>query len=457
MTIDGGSAAPPPWREVFAGARGRLTAGLLMLEAVAAMEALVVATILPAVREELGDVQLYGWAFSAYSLAAFGTIPLSGRAVDRYGARRPLAVMLSVYALGLLVAALAPSMPVLVLGRFIQGTGAGGLYSVSIGAVAKTYPDRLRPRVLALMASMWILPGLFGPPLGALLASTVGWRWAFLAPLPALFAASVLVFPSLGRTRAEPSEVAALPVRWPLQLMVGVGMVLSGLTDPSWWSPLLIAAGLGVGLPALLKIVPKGTLRARPGLPAAAAAAFLLSTTFGAADGFIPLMLTGVRDISVGRAGLVVTVGAFAWAAGSWWQSRRAGTWSATRLVALGASLIAFGTIVVAIGIEDAVPVLVIYGGWLVAALGMGIAFPTIPFAVMHEAGDRDGASEISATLLMDVLGWGIGAGLGGSCIAVAQAAGFSLRTGLIGTFTIAVLTAVTLLSIARRLPSGRS
>lgn len=457
MTTDAGGAAPPPWREVFAGARGRLTAGLLMLEAVAAMEALVVATILPAVRKELGDVQLYGWAFSAYSLAAFGTIPLSGRAVDRFGTRRPLAAMLGLYAAGLLVSALAPSMAILVVGRFIQGTGAGGLYSVSIGAVAKTYPDRLRPRVLALMASMWILPGLFGPPLGALLASTIGWRWAFLAPLPALFAASIMVFPSLGTTRAEPSDVAALSVRWPLQLMVGVGMVLSGLTDPSWWSAGLIGVGLAVALPALLKIVPRGTLRARPGLPAAAAAAFLLSTTFGAADGFIPLMLTAVRGISVGEAGLVVTVGAFAWAAGSWWQSRRAGSWSATRLVAVGASLIAVGTLVVGIGIEDAVPVLVVYAGWLIAALGMGIAFPTIPFAVMHEAGDRNGATEISATLLMDVLGWGIGAGLGGSCIAVAQASGLSLRTGLIGAFTIAVLTAVALLSIARRLPSGRS
>ena len=457
MTTDAGSAAPPPWREVFAGARGRLTAGLLMLEAVAAMEALVVATILPAVRRDLGDVQLYGWAFSAYTLAAFGTIPLSGRAVDRYGARRPLAVMLGLYAFGLLVAASAPSMPVLILGRFIQGTGAGGLYSVSIGAVAKTYPDRLRPRVLALMASMWILPGLVGPPIGAFLASTVGWRWAFLAPLPALFAASVLVFPALGTTRAAPSEVAALAVRWPLQLMVGVGMALAGLTDPSWWSPGLIVVGLAVGLPALVKIVPAGTLRARPGLPAAAAAAFLLSSTFGAADGFLPLMLTAVRRLSVGKAGLVVTVGAFAWAAGSWWQSRRAGSWSASRLVALGASLIAFGTVVVGIGVEHAVPVLAVYAGWLVAALGMGIAFPTIPFAVMHEVGDREGATEVSSVLLMDVLGWGIGAGLGGSSIAIAQATGRSLMTGLIGAFTIALCTALTLLSIARRLPSGRS
>ncbi len=332
--------------------------------------------------------------------------------------------MLALYGGGLFVAALAPSMPVLVLGRFIQGTGAGGLYAVSIGAVAETYPDRLRPRVLALMASMWILPGLFGPPLGALLASTVGWRWAFVAPLPALLAASILVFPSLGARRAVSEDTTSLPIRWPLQLMVGVGMALSGLTDPTWWTPLLIGVGLAVGLPALVRIVPAGTLRARPGLPAAAAAAFLLSATFGTADGFIPLMLTAERGLSVGKAGLVVTVGSFAWAAGSWWQSRRAGTWPATRLVATGASLIAVGTFMAGLGVVDTIPVIVVYLGWLVAALGMGIAFPTIPFAVMHEAGEGRGASEVSSTLLMDVLGWGVGAGLGGSCIALAQAAG---------------------------------
>lgn len=450
------SAEPAPWREVFAGARGRLTAGLLTLEAVAAMEALVVATIMPAVRHDLGDLQLYGWAFSAYTLAAFGTIPISGRAVDRFGTRRPLALMLVLYAGGLLVAALAPSMPVLVLGRFVQGTGAGGLYAVSIGAVAATYPDRLRPRVLALMASMWILPGLFGPPLGALLASTIGWRWAFLVPLPALLAASILVFPSLGTTAAVPGETAQLPIRWPLQLMVGVGMALSGLTDPTWLSPVLIAAGLAVGLPALVRIVPPGTLRARPGLPAAAAAAFLLSATFGTVDGFLPLMLTAERGLSVGQAGLVVTVGSFAWAAGSWWQSRRAGAWSATRLVATGATLIACGTLVASLGVVDRIPVIVVYAGWLVAALGMGIAFPTIPFAVMHEAGERRGASEVSSTLLMDVLGWGVGAGLGGACVALAQAADRSLQTGLIGVFAVGMVMALTLVRISARLPSGR-
>ena len=55
-------------------------------------------------------------------------------------------------------------MPVLLLGQFLTGAGGGGLYAMSVGTVAKTYPDHMRARVLALMASMWILPG---PPRSA--------------------------------------------------------------------------------------------------------------------------------------------------------------------------------------------------------------------------------------------------------------------------------------------------
>jgi MFS family permease len=87
---------------------------------------------------------------------------------------------IGIYGVGLVLAATAPSMLVLVIARFVQGIGGGGLYVVSLATVAKTYPERIRPRVMALLASMWILPGLLGPPVGAVLAETVGWRYAFV-------------------------------------------------------------------------------------------------------------------------------------------------------------------------------------------------------------------------------------------------------------------------------------
>jgi len=435
---------------VFAGKRGRLTAGLLILEALFAVEALMAITILPAIRADLGGLSLYGWALAAASFGAFGAIPLGGRAVDRFGARRPLAVLLALFCGGLLLAALAPSMLVVAAGRFLQGVAGGGLYAVSLGAVAKTYPERLRPRVLALLASMWILPGLFGPPLGAVITTAFGWRWAFAAPMPAALIAAWLVLPALSGDRR--ADGPRLPMRWPLQLTLGAGLFLGGLTHPAPVSFLLCPAGVAIGLPALARIVPRGTFRARPGIPAAAASAFLLSAAFFAVDGFVPLMLTGIRGMSISAASVVVASATVAWSAGSWWQSRNAETRSAASLVATGCGLIAAGTLATAGGLIR-LPVATVYVGWTLAGVGMGIAFPTIPLAVMSAAATGDEAGELSSSLLMDTLGVAMGAGLGGASVAVATAAGAGLRAGLAGAFCVGLLCSILPLPIARRLP----
>src|SRR5918999_3014569 len=272
--------APPPWREVFAGARGRLTTGLLILEALIAVEIMVVAAILPAVQRDLQGLQLYGWNFAALTLASFGAVPIAGKLTDRLGPRSVLGAAIAIYGAGLVLAATAPSMLVLVIARFIQGIGGGGLYVVSLATVAKTYPERIRPRVMALLATMWILPGLLGPPVGAAIATTVGWRWAFVAPLPLITLAVVLVMPSLRGVRVTDADESRLPVVASLVLMVGAGSLLAGLTDLSVWSIPLVVVGLAVTIPALRRITPPDTLTAREGLPAASAAAFLASAAF---------------------------------------------------------------------------------------------------------------------------------------------------------------------------------
>ena len=442
--------APAPWREVFAGARGRLTIGLLLLEVLVAIQMLVVATVMPAVRDELGDIQLYGWTFSASGLGQFAAIPIAGHAMDRFGARRLLAVTLVVYSGGLLLAALTPSMLGLVFARLIQGIGGGAIYAVSLGTVAKTYPEEIRPRVLALLAAMWLLPGLIGPPLGAALASTVGWRWAFVAPIPVLVVAAVLTFPTLPDAIADrETRISLLP---PLVLAAGAGMFLAGLTDLSPWSIPLIVIGLAVALPALLRIVPKGTLVARRGFPAASAAAFLLSVSFVSAEAFLTLMLTSVNDRTLAEAGVVITLVTIAWTIGSWWQSRVAVSRDLGGLVALGSALVIVGTLAAAGGLLHW-PLALPYVGWTVAGLGMGVAFPTIQLSAMNAAAPGEEASELSSVLLMDTLGVAVCAGLGGASVALAEASGAQLRVGIAGAFAVGLVAAILVLAIARRLP----
>ena len=447
--------APPRWRELFVGARGRLTTGLLILEALVAVEIMIVATILPAVEEDLHGLALYGWNFAALTLASFGAVPIAGKLTDRLGPRVVFGAAIAIYGAGLAMAATAPTMLVLVFARFVQGIGGGGLYVVSLATVAKTYPERIRPRVMALLASMWIVPGLLGPPIGALIAETIGWRWAFLAPLPLIALAGLLVMPSLRGVRVSEDEGSHLPVAASLVLMVGVGVLLAGLTHLTPWSILLVAAGLAVTIPALRRITPPGTLTARRGLPAASAAAFLMSVAFFATDGFVTLMLTETRGLSVGIAGIVLTAATFAWAAGSWWQSRVIGRRGARRVTAIGAALIGTGSAVVAIGLLD-VPVVVPYLGWTIGALGMGIVFPSIPLSVMGEAEEGREAGELSSTILMDYLGVGIGSGLAGASVALADAGAITIEQGLAGAFGIGVVAAALLVLVARRIPDAR-
>ena len=86
----------------------------------------------------------------------------------------------------------------------------------------------------------------------------------------------------------------------------------------------------------------------------------------------------------------------------------------------------------------------------------MGIVFPTIPLSVMRVATEGREAAELSSTILMDYLGVGIGAGLGGVCIALADADTISLEAGLAGAFGLGVTFALVLALVGRRLPDAR-
>ena len=440
---------PAPWREVFRGRDGRLIVGLLLFETLGAVHILVVAVVMPAVLRDLGNLPLYGWALSAAALAMIGAIPVVGAAVDRFGAKPLVLSTAALYLTGLLISALAPSMAVLVLGRFVQGAASGSAYALSLGTVAKALPPAIRPRVLALMATTWLLPGLLGPPIGGLLADTIGWRWAFVVPIPFLVLSVLMIYPVLP---GDPDpDAARAPILRALVLMVGAALFLAGVDGRSTASAAMAAVGIVVALFGLRGIVAPGTFAARRGAPAAAICAFLLSLGFAAIDTYVPLMLTSVRGMSITAAGLTITVGACTWALGSWWQSSVVGRRSYGSVVATGAAFFMTG-IGVAYLVLHGGPIGLIYLAWAAAGFGMGSAFPTIPLAVMAGADEGAEARELAPTLLMDTLGIAMGAGLGGAAITIVTAGGGSLTTGLSVAFAIALAAAITLAALSSRI-----
>jgi MFS family permease len=206
-----------------------------------------------------------------------------------------------------------------------------------------------------------------------------------------------------------------------------------------------------------VRITPPGTLSARPGPAAAAAGAFLASCSFLAVDGFLTLMLTSVRGLSVGEAGLVVTAASVSWAGGSWYESRVVSRRGARWVVTVGALVLSVGIVLVAGGLVERVPIAVPYVGWALGGLGMGIVFPTIPLSVMGEATQGREAADLSPAILMDFLGIGLGAGLGGASVALADAGTLTLEQGIAGAFGIGLVCALALAVVARRIPDARS
>ncbi|HEY3524077.1 MAG TPA: MFS transporter, partial [Candidatus Limnocylindrales bacterium] len=99
-------------------ARRALTSGLVLTITLVAFEALAISTVMPIVVHEIGGIELYGWVFSAFFLGSLLGIVVVGGLIDRGGLVRPFLAGLGLFAIGLLIGGLTPSLPILIGGRF---------------------------------------------------------------------------------------------------------------------------------------------------------------------------------------------------------------------------------------------------------------------------------------------------------------------------------------------------
>ncbi|HEY8516527.1 MAG TPA: MFS transporter [Candidatus Binatia bacterium] len=450
-------ATPPSSgaRGVWDRSRRALTIGLVAVVAFTAFEALAVATVLPVTVREIGGLHLYGWTFSAFMLANLVGIVAAGGASDRSGLTPPFIAGTALFVAGLVVAGVAPSMPVVVAGRFVQGFGAGAIGAVSYAAIAAGYDDAAKPRMLALLSSAWVVPGLVGPALAGLIADHVGWRWVFLGLAPPTLAAAAVAIPALRRlSRASEAATRDDRLRSAVLLAAGAGCTLLALDGVAQLaSPLLFVAGVAIGVPALRRLLPEGTLRAAPGQPAAVAVMGLIGLAFFGAEAFVPLALTDVRGQPASLAGLPLTLGTLTWTAGAWVQAREAPRRSRSGLVAAGVALVALGIAAAVSVLLPDVPFMVATLAWGVAALGMGMAYSTSALVILETAPpDRQGES--SAALQLSItLGTALGTGAGGAVLALLTAAAWPLASAIAAVFATTVAALAVALVVAFRLP----
>lgn len=437
---------------VWSPAYRSLTIGLLLIITAAAFETLAVATIMPTVERELGQVELYGWVFSAFFLTKLVSISLTGAEVDRLGPAVPFAIGVLCFVTGLLVGGLAQSMPMLVAGRTLQGLGAGAISAVAYATIARAYPESLKPRMLALNSTAWIIPGIIGPGIAGVVASFVSWRWVFLALVPFPIIALLIAMPSLRRLKNPEAGTHRLGHALLASLLaIGAGTLLAAFSLPLPWRIPMLGGGATLTIVALHRLTPAGTLRAMPGLPAAIACMGLLSMTFFGADTFVPLTLSTIRGQSPIVIAVILTAATITWTAGSWILDRLAARVSRRRVVAIGLTLVASSIAVFALTLWPGFPIPLSIFAWAVCGLGIGLCYTTLSLIVLELApAGREGVST-SALQLTDNLGTAIGAGVGGAIVASFGEVALSQALGL--QFALMTVLCILAIPITLRLP----
>jgi MFS family permease len=440
---------------IWAPAQRALTVGLVLAVTFVAFEALAVATILPVVGRELGDLRLYGWVFSAFLLASLIGIVLAGTLADRMPLGRPMLAGLALFAVGLVIGGTAPDMLVLVAGRAVQGLGAGVVPAVAYVAISRCYAEQSRPRMFAVLSTAWVVPGLIGPGIAALVAAAVGWRWVFLGLLPLVIAAGVLVVLALRHVPppASPSTVA-VPYLAVLGVVVGAGTGLASLS--SGVAPVAAAGGIaGAVLLAvsMRRLTPPRYLSAQPGLSVTILSRSLLTCCFFAGDAYVPYAVVAVRHAPTTLAALALTASTLTWTAGSWVQARYIARWGPRRLVRPGECLIVLGLGAMCLMLLPSVPPALAVGAWALAGAGIGTAYSPLSVTTLDLAAAGEEGRATSALQLCDVLGQAIGTGVAGAIVAATARLGH--RPGVALAFSFAIAVAFIGIIVGARLPGG--
>jgi MFS family permease len=462
MMAQGAKAQPADGMEgtdpsggVFAPRLRGFTIGILASVGAVAFESLGIATILPAVAEELGGLGGYGWGLSALMLANIVGTVIAGADIDRRGPARTVLIGSLVFAAGCLLAGLAPEWGVFLAARALQGLGVGAIMAYAYSLVGVVYPARLQAVMFAFLSSAWTIPSLLGPVFAGVLTAAMDWRIVFWAIAPITLLLLPLVLPGARRlSAARPQAGRSLPgsVWFSILLAVGTGAVLFGLDMHV--IPLLVtlvAAGLVCVAASLRRVVPAGTLRAHRGAPAGIVIRFILCGVYFGSEAFLPLGLTSIHGLDVTLAGVGLAAGALAWTAGSFVQARidavRPGTRSRSTLIGILALLLGEVVMGAAVALPGVWPGWAIIG-WTVAGVGMGVAFNAATAATMATTPPTS-VGNISASLqLAQTLATASAAGIGGALIA---------RLGATTPAFLAVFALTAALGLVGAMLAGRS
>ncbi|MDP9326421.1 MAG: MFS transporter, partial [Candidatus Dormibacteraeota bacterium] len=220
--------------------------------ATAFLDTSIVNLALPALGKAFGtSASELAWVVNAYVLPFAISILAVGKLGDAFGRRRVLALGAAIFAVGCAGAVVAPTYPVLLAMRVLQGIGASALLTLSLAVVSAGFDETARPRALGFYFAAGASAAAIGPVIGGLLTSAFGWRAMFVVQVPlalvVIVMALVALEPAVGGRRMS-LDVPGLA----LGTLTLVGINVALLQGNSWgWLSLAVLASWAVGALAI--------------------------------------------------------------------------------------------------------------------------------------------------------------------------------------------------------------
>lgn len=363
------------------------------------------------------------WVVTAYSLMYAIGIPLIGRMSDLFGARALFIGGLAGFAAGSAISVLAPSLPLLVLGRLIQGAGGAAVPALAMVLIARTMPEDRRGAAMGLVGSAAGTGAAAGPFVGALVGGSIGWRGLFLLPMLASLVIIPLVRKAIPDTRGSGGT---LDLAGGALLGGAIGLFLFAITrgDAAGYGAFSTQASfLGAILATAVfswristassPFVPPRLFRNQAYMRLLAAFSFMTMAYMSALI-LVPLMLVDHNGLAATGAGLALTPGAVAVAIGSRHAGKLADRIGPRTPILVGLTILLVAAAAMSTFGAGA-------SAWVVALgmLALGIA-NTLIIAPMNSAASRTLSPELTGIGMglfsgISFLGGGIGAAITGT------------------------------------------
>ncbi|MFM2309382.1 MAG: hypothetical protein RLY87_1503 [Chloroflexota bacterium] len=220
-------------------ARNRLLLVLFLGVLMAALDIAVTGPALPAMRTQFAmTTATASWIFGIYIVANLVSTPLLAKASDRYGRRASFLASVVLFGVGSVVVANATDVTVLLVGRAIQGFGAGGIFPVASAVVGDVFPVEQRGRALGLIGAVFGIAFLLGPIIGGVLLM-FGWPWLFWINLPIvvlIIGLGLRLLPATGGNTSKPFDVAGSLLMSAILIALAYGLQGIGNATVAVWA-----------------------------------------------------------------------------------------------------------------------------------------------------------------------------------------------------------------------------